>query len=680
MGIAAGALILITLYLSGHFGAARLDRKGDGLFELVMLRAAVSSAVAAPILTALALIGWFTVPAIVLCFGLCATVLWVFEHLRSERRGERRARLGWWDLGGLAVLAGGLVLYLRPAEYLVNSRDPGVYTVLAAKLARTGELLTRDPLVGAVAPFRTFLEGKKYPGIFVSVQDLIVPQFFPAPFAFVGMGDLFSYPWGGLLVVPIMGALSVGIAYALGKELFGPWAGLVGAALLGASYTQIWWARHPSSEVMSQLFTLAGLWLVARFVRHGDGVAGVWAGVLLGGAMLVRVDGFIAAAAVPLLFGYDLLVGRSVRRWLLPGVPLLLFAGAALLYLNTVGGRYLYIIYSEHGLKELLSVVPQLLFISLVVAGLFLLVPRRWGAWLGTWVEVKGHWISLVFALLIVAAALWAYFLLPVPWDELPASSREFDAYSTQILVRMVWYVTPAVAALALVGLVICCYRLNRPRVLLLGALLAYGLLYTVVPNVAPDLPWATRRFVPAVFPGICLLAGYAAVESGRLLARRVPWVGIGVSVILSGLALASTVNVALLMPATQEYEGAVAAFDRVERSLPTASVVFMEMPDGFDFTASTFEYVYGHPVLPYERNLFIKDTDDLRRAGLLEDAVYVTTDGGPPPLVSGLEFELRDEERLVLPRLIPSETAVPTRTERWEMAYRFYDVKLEEQ
>jgi hypothetical protein len=537
-------------------------------------------------------------------------------------------------------------------------------------------LLTRDPLVGAVAPFRTFLEGKKYPGVFVSGQDLIVPQFFPAPFAFVGLGDMIFYLWGGLFVVPIMGALSIGIAYALGKELFGPWAGLLGAVLLGTSYTQIWWARHPSSEVMSQLFTLAGLWLMARFIRHDDRAAGVWAGVLLGGAMLVRVDGFIAAAAVPLLFGYDLLLGRSVRRWVLPGVPLLLFAGAALLYLNTAGSRYLYIIYTEHGLKALISVAPQLVLVSLLAVGLFLLVRRRWGASLGTWTEVNGRWLSLGSALLIAAVALWAYFLLPVPWDELPAASREFDAYKTQILVRMVWYVTPAVAALALVGFVLCCFRLDRQRALLLGALLAYGFLYTVVPNVAPDLPWATRRFVPAVFPGVCLLAGYAAVEAGRLLARRIAWAGIGVSVVLSGLALASTVNVALLLPASREYEGAVAAFDRVERSMPEASVVFMEMPDGFDFTASTFEYVYGYPVLPYDRNLFIEDTDDLRRAGLMKDAVYVTTDGGPPPLVSGLEFEFRDEERLALPRLIPSETAVPTRTERWEMAYRFYDVR----
>ena len=43
--------------------------------------------------------------------------------------------------------------------------------------------------------------------------------------------------------------------------------------------------------------------------------------------MLVRVDAFLAAAALPLLFGYDLLTRRDARRWLYPGIPLAVFAG-----------------------------------------------------------------------------------------------------------------------------------------------------------------------------------------------------------------------------------------------------------------------------------------------------------------------------------------------------------------
>src|SRR5918998_3502785 len=65
-------LIPLVLYLPGHFLGPRLARKGDGLFELVLLRIAASIAVAGPLLTLLALAGWFTVPVIFAAFGACA--------------------------------------------------------------------------------------------------------------------------------------------------------------------------------------------------------------------------------------------------------------------------------------------------------------------------------------------------------------------------------------------------------------------------------------------------------------------------------------------------------------------------------------------------------------------------------------------------------------------------------
>jgi hypothetical protein len=663
-------LILTAFYLPGHFLGGRLVRKGDGIAELALLRIAASLAVAGPLLTLLALAGWFTAPVIVGTLGTCAVVAFLLG------RGTG-ARATVWDLGALALVAGSFALYSRPAEYVMNSRDPGVYTLFADKLARTGALLHRDPLVEAVASFHTFLEGKKYPGFYIYGQDLIVPQFFPGPFAFLGLGNLVGGLWGSLLVVPIMGALAVGVAFALGKDLFGKQAGFVGAALLAASYTQVWWARHPASEVMTQLFVLTGLWLAVRFARGAGPVTGVLAGLLLGGAMLVRVDAFLAAAAVPLLFSYDLLTHRPARRWLYTGVPLVLFAGAALLYLNTVGGRYLYVIYAEHGLDEALGLAPYLVGAALLLSVGFIFVRHRWGERIGSYFEACGGWIPLTGALCVAAVALWAYFVLPVPWESLPDGSRDFDAYRTQILVRMVWFTTPAVAALGLMGFLLAAYRLDAPRALLLGAFLSFGILYTVIPNVSPDLPWATRRFVPAVFPVLSLLAGHAAVETGRWLNRA--WkkeAGIALAGTLALIALGWTVYNASPILGFRELGGAIGAFQKIEREIPDAEVVYMEMPDGYDITASTFEYAYGHPVLPYDHIRFIREVDDLEEAGLLQDAVYVTVDGGPAPLISDVDFREVAKEKLELPRLAAVEKKLPTEKETLCLTYRVFRVE----
>ena len=668
------ALLLAALYLPGHFLGRRLTSKGDGLVELFMARIAASMAVATPLLTLLALAGWFTVPVILVSLGGCAVAAFFFG--RGGRGGARASR---WDLAALALVAGSFALYSRPAEYVINSRDPGVYTLFADRLARTGALLHRDPLVGAVASFRPFMEGKKYPGFYVYGQDLIVPQFFPGPFAWLGFGNLVGGVWGSLFVVPVMGALAVGAAFLLGKEVFGRRAGLLGAALLAASYPQVWWARHPSSEVMTQLLVLSGLWLGVRFARSAGPLTGVLSGMLLGAVMLVRVDAFLAAAAVPALFAYDLLARRPAWRWLYPGVPLALFAGVTLLYLNTLGGRYLYVIYSEHGLKEVLGLLPFAVPVAVSAAVGLVYVRRRWGAGIGDYLEARGRGFVFAGALVLAAVALWAYFVLPVPWESLPDGSRDFDAYQTQILVRLVWFTTPVVAALGLIGFVIAAWRLDAARAFLLGAFLAFGVLYAVIPNVSPDLPWATRRFVPAAFPVLALLAGYAVVEVGTWIGRV--WstrAGIALASALAGLVLGWTAYTTMPILTFVELEGAVGAFDRVEEKMPRSEVVFMEMPEGYDVTASTFEYLYGRPVLPYDRDLFIQDYDELREAGLLGDALYVTTDGGPAPLMADLDFREVANADLRLPRLASVEKQLPTRREELSLSYRVFRVEGE--
>ena len=664
-----GLLLLALLYAPGHFLGDRLGRKDDGLAEHFLLRVSASFALAAPLLTLLALAGWFTVTVI---SGSLA-VLAVAAYLLGRGSGKTGRPRG-WDLGALAVVIGSFALYARPAEYVINSRDPGVYFLFADKLARTGALLHRDPLVAAVSSFHPFLEGKKYPGFYLYGQDLVVPQFFPGPFAFLGFGNLVGGTWGSLFAVPVMGALAVGVAYALGSEVFGRWAGLLGAALLGGSYAFVWWSRHPSSEVMTALLVLAGLWFAVRFARGGEPLTGLFAGLLLGGVMLIRVDAFLAAAAMPILFGFDLLTRRPARRWLLPGLPLVLFAGLTLLYLNTLGGRYLYVIYTEHGLKEAIALAPFAAPVCLVLAAGFWYARRRWGGGIGSFFEARGGQISFLAALCFAGLALWAYFVLPVPWETLPDGSRDFDAYRTQILIRLVWFVTPLVAALGLVGFVLAARRMDAARALLFGAFLAFGVLYAAVPNVAPDLPWATRRFVPAAFPILALLAAHAVVEvgtwTGRVLNRRT---GVTVSGTLAILALGWTAYTTLPILTFQELDGAVAAYEKVEGEIPASKAVFMEMPEGYDVTASTFEYLYDHPVLPYDRNRFVREVDDLERAGLLEGAVYVTTDGGPAPLLADWDFRQVGSAGVDLPRLAAVEKELPTVKESLRLDYRVY-------
>ena len=87
VGMIGAFLILVLVYLPGHFLGTVFTRKGDGWAEVTLLRVACAAAVSTPILVALALLGWFEVPVILGVLGACAVVAWAFF-----RRGEVLAR------------------------------------------------------------------------------------------------------------------------------------------------------------------------------------------------------------------------------------------------------------------------------------------------------------------------------------------------------------------------------------------------------------------------------------------------------------------------------------------------------------------------------------------------------------------------------------------------------------
>ena len=83
-------VILVLVYLPGHFLGAGLARKGDGLAESLLLRLACCAAVATPVLLVLALLGSFETAFVLISFGVCAGLAWLIL-----RKRERYMQAGW---------------------------------------------------------------------------------------------------------------------------------------------------------------------------------------------------------------------------------------------------------------------------------------------------------------------------------------------------------------------------------------------------------------------------------------------------------------------------------------------------------------------------------------------------------------------------------------------------------
>jgi hypothetical protein len=294
---------------------------------------------------------------------------------------------------------------------------------------------------------------------------------------------------------------------------------------------------------------------------------------------------------------------------------------------------------------------------------------------------LHGRRVALLAALVLLGAALWVYFGLPEPWEGLPeywggdGSMAEFNAYDYQVAVRMVWFLTPAVAVLGMAGFALAAHRLDSARALLLGTVLAFGALYVVLPNVAPDLPWATRRFVPVVFPGLCLLAGYSIVEAGRVLGKG--WderAGAACAAALAISALVWSAYVAWPVYGVRELAGAVEGIERLEEAVPDSQVVYVELP-GDDY-AATLDYLYGRPVLAYERDQFRQEIRNLLEAGLLEDTVYVTVEEKHKPVFQGLRLREVDREEVSFLRLEDGFEDMPRDAHEERQRFRIYELE----
>jgi hypothetical protein len=224
-------------------------------------------------------------------------------------------------------------------------------------------------------------------------------------------------------------------------------------------------------------------------------------------------------------------------------------------------------------------------------------------------------------------------------------------------------------------GFAVAAYLLDSARAFFLGAVLAFGVLYVALPNVAPDLPWATRRFVPVVFPSLCLLAGYAIVEAGRILGKVWDeWAGASCTAALAISALAWTVYVAWPIYGVRELTGAVEGIEKLEKAVPDSRVVYFELP-GDDY-AATLDYLYGRPVLAYERDQFRQEIPDLREAGLLEDAVYVTVEEKHKPVFQGLRLREAEREEVRFLRLEDGFKDVPREVHEESQRFRIYELE----
>ena len=488
------------------------------------------------------------------------------RNRRRHRPGTRNRRpdVPWWALAATILVAAGFAVwqYAENSQQIIVLRDPGTYLQFANWIAGHGS--TRIPQ--SLEAFGGAHQGLTFTSLgFFQVGTTVVPQFMAGLPMALAIGVWAGGPLGAAAMAPVLGACAVlafaGLVGRLAGARWAPAAALVLAVSLPQQYT----SRTTFSETLAQVMLYGGLCMLAdSFVlsggRHAAAYAGppswrdgpapnvtlaFFAGLSLGLTLLIRIDGLSdLLPAIPFLG--ILLVSRRPQ-----GIPfgIGLFLGAAYGFADGYLLSRPYLDSIGPSLRPLAMIA--LGAVALTVIGMGVMSARRPRPWLRSLFGAPPlRWLPEAAAALTVLAVLGfavrPYFQT-VRGETNPATISYVAElqrlahlavdptrqYSEDSLYWVIWYIGVPAVILGAIGLALLARRCLRAlltrrdsgavRIWALPLMIISWVTVTVMwrPGIIPDQPWASRRLVPVVLPGLILAAIWASAwikERGRKL------------------------------------------------------------------------------------------------------------------------------------------------------------------
>jgi hypothetical protein len=509
----------------------------------------------------LLLLGWFT-PLVMLLVSVPIMAAVAYFGLRllparwRDAQQAGRSSVGsapWWSV--IAVIAVAVAFgadqLAYHSQFIIVTRDPASYAQFAAWISGHGSL----PISQSAAAFGSASKTLSFASpAFYQVGGSIVPQFMAGLPMVLAAGFWIGGAGAALAMAPILGACAILTFGGLVARLVGArWAPLAALALALALPMQFT-SRSTYSEPLAAILFLGGLCLVVDCLGTGGVAARVLAalgGLALGLTFVVRLDG--ASDILPVIPYCGLLVATR-RPQALP-----MIGGFALgLVYGVVDGVVLtwpYLQQNSTSVYPLAVIFAAAVLVTVVAAWIL----RRRGL-----PEIRARWLPNALAALAVLIMI-GFVVRPyvqVARAQSPASFESvIAAYQLSIgapidpgrlyyelsLHWVFWYIGIPAVILGTAGAAILlrrCVRGGIPAWTLPLLVFSWAIVSTLYrPAITPDQPWASRRLVPAVLPGLILLAVWAVSWLTGWLRER----GLGRTVRAAVVAVCA---VALVLPA----------------------------------------------------------------------------------------------------------------------------------
>jgi hypothetical protein len=484
----------------------------------------------------LLLIGYFKpVPVIVLWLALTVLIVpYAWRRIPSvtgsadwgTANAGRATPTPRWVLWSLVAIAAVFAAFqaVYHSQFVVDQLDAASYMNFAQWISQHGSLpIPQDAAAFGNAPGITFNSAAFYSGAIYHTGNSIVPQFMAGLPMLLSLG---FWAGGARLAVfwaPVLGALGIFTFGGLVARLVGPrWAPL-GALVIAIGIPEAYVSRNTYSETLAQILLLGALslWIDAQRTDRGQEDAGRWrgnwrhharsashvlagvTGLLFGITLLVRIDG---PADILFVVPYcGLLILRRQRQVIALIVGMLV----GLIY-GTVDALYLTRPYLQTNKQSVVAMAAAFILATAAT------VVAVW------WLRRRGSELRITPGPLLVRAVTWLPFIVVAIFIIRPYVERNWHAlqYAPLSLHWIYWYTGAAAIAFATIAAAMVgkrCVKGEAPLWVLPLLTFAWAILWFLLrPAITPHQPYASRRLVPAVLPGLILLAVWLCAWLGK--------------------------------------------------------------------------------------------------------------------------------------------------------------------
>jgi hypothetical protein len=397
-----------------------------------------------------------------------------------------------------------------------------------------------------------------------------------------------------------MALLSICILYGVGRLLMPERYAIAAVFIIALNPGQLWVTHMTLTEIFAQVSIWSGLLILCYALKTEDSRFAMWAGIILGLSLWIRIDSFLL---IPFFFLSHLMYRIATRNdgsqrehiWLsFYKSGLLMFLAGALFNVFTT---LPYII----GISSQLRLADRLMIATAVL--LLLIVPKiqdyiqRFLRYRATFVVLAGI-VSLL--------TIYAYGIRPrvQPFNiSFMPNGVSMRDYRENSLVNIAKYLSPLIVFSAPIGLLVMYWNIFKKKTdhhLVAAVLISIGMsiAYLWNPSIVPDHFWAIRRFIPVSIPGFVLFAG---IGISWLLGRYIPRFGRYVAVGLLIFFVVFLVKADLLQMSVQEDEGIYDQLKGLAEKLPENKTILSDNNGTWAIWETPMYIAFDRKVIPLD-------------------------------------------------------------------------------